>query len=122
MSGTQFKILKQCHQCGKMFEAQKVTTACCSHKCSSARYKMKKRLEKRNEVQIEMPPVFKPKTNAVNKELIKDKEFLTVREVAHLLNCSICSVYRYINSGTIKAVNLGQRITRIKRLDIEKLF
>ena len=55
-------------------------------------------------------------------EELKNKEFLTVREVARLLNCSVRSTYYYIESGTIKAVNLGQRITRVKRSEIDKLF
>lgn len=57
-----------------------------------------------------------------NIETIKSKEFLTVREVAILLSCSVRTVYYYIESGTIKAVNLSQRLTRIKRTDIDKLF
>jgi len=55
-------------------------------------------------------------------EELKAKEFLTVREVARLLNCSLRTVYYYIEDGTIKAVNLGQRITRVKRSEIDKLF
>ena len=55
-------------------------------------------------------------------EELKVKEFLTVRDVATLLHCSIRSVYYYIESGNIKAVNLGQRITRVKRSEIDKLF
>ena len=39
-----------------------------------------------------------------------------------MLNCSVRSAYYYIESGTINAVNLGQRITRVKRSDIDKLF
>ncbi len=47
---------------------------------------------------------------------------MTVRDVATLLNCSLRTVYYYIESGNIKAVNLGQRITRVKRSEIDKLF
>jgi excisionase family DNA binding protein len=55
-------------------------------------------------------------------EELKAKEFLTVRDIATLLNCSVRSVYYYIESGTIRSTNLGQRITRVKRSDIDKLF
>jgi len=55
-------------------------------------------------------------------EELKAKEFLTVRDVATLLNCSIRTVYNHIDTGNIKAVNLSQRITRVKRSDIDKLF
>ncbi len=53
---------------------------------------------------------------------LKSKEFLTVKDMAMLLGCSVRSVYYYIESGKLKAVNLGQRITRIKRTNIDKLF
>ena len=55
-------------------------------------------------------------------EELKAKEFLTVRDIATLLNCSVRSVYYYIESGTIRATNLGQRITRVKRSELDKLF
>lgn len=55
-------------------------------------------------------------------EILNSKKILTVEEVASLLSCSKKSVYRFINNGTIDAVNLGDRLTRIKRSDIDKLF
>jgi len=55
-------------------------------------------------------------------EDLKAKEFLTVREVSKLLNCSIRTIYNYIDNGTIKAANLAKRITRVKRSEIDKLF
>jgi excisionase family DNA binding protein len=55
-------------------------------------------------------------------EVLKAKEFLTVREVAQLLNCSVRSVYYQIEDGTIKATNLGQRLIRVKRSNIDNLF
>lgn len=55
-------------------------------------------------------------------ELIKAKEFLTVKDTASLLNCSIRSVYRHIENGNIRAVNLSHRLIRVKRSEIDKLF
>jgi excisionase family DNA binding protein len=55
-------------------------------------------------------------------EELKAKEFLTVKNIATLLNCSIRSVYYNIENGKIKAINLGERIIRVKRSDIDKLF
>ena len=60
--------------------------------------------------------------NKVDLKVLNEKEVLTVKEVATLLNCSVRSVYRYINSGHIKATNLGSRLTRVKRSDINVLF
>jgi excisionase family DNA binding protein len=50
------------------------------------------------------------------------KPFLTVKEVALLLNCSLRTTYRLINTGVINSVNLGERKTIIRRIDIDALF
>lgn len=55
-------------------------------------------------------------------EIINAKELLTVKEVSVLLRCSKKTIYRNIKNGNIKATNLGKRITRIKRADIDDLF
>lgn len=108
------RINKICQFCANEFEARKTTSKTCSDRCAKALYKARQRIEKIEAANAE--------TQATKKEPLKAKEFLTVREVATLLNCSLRSVYYYIDSGNIKAVNLGQRITRVKRSDIDKLF
>ena len=65
---------------------------------------------------------FKPKINALDKVLIKDKEFLTVKDVSTLFDCNPKTVYSFIKNGTIKATNLGKRKTLIKRSNIDNLF
>lgn len=112
-----FEVQRICEYCGKEFTAKTTKTKYCSHKCNSADYKAKKRYGK-----IEKSNTETNKIKNQSIETIKAKEFLTVREVSKLLNCSVRSAYYYINSGTIKAVNLGQRMTRIKRCEIDKLF
>lgn len=111
------EVQRICQHCNKEFTARTTVTKYCSDKCSKAAYKARKRAEKikrsNNETtRIKNQPI----------EELKAKEFLTVREVAQLLNCSVRSAYYYIESGTISAVNLGQRMTRVKRSEIDKLF
>jgi|JI6StandDraft_1071083.scaffolds.fasta_scaffold39861_3 excisionase family DNA binding protein len=111
------KVQRICQHCGNDFTARTTTTLYCSHRCNSAAYKAKQRAAKvessNNETQrIKIKPI----------EVLKAKEFLTVRDIATLLDCSIRSVYYYIESGTIRATNLGQRITRVKRSELDKLF
>jgi excisionase family DNA binding protein len=50
------------------------------------------------------------------------KEYLTVQEAAKLLNSSNRMIYSLIKQGNIKAVNLAERKTLIRRSDIDKLF
>jgi excisionase family DNA binding protein len=111
------KVQRICQHCGQEFTARTTITLYCSHRCNSAAYKAKQRAGKVEQSNTETQHI---KTHSI--EELKAKEFLTVREVARLLNCSVRSAYYYIESGTIKAVNLGQRITRVKRSDIDKLF
>jgi excisionase family DNA binding protein len=111
------QIQRICQYCGKEFTARKTTTMCCSDDCSKRAYKARVRAAK---VEVSNKETQRIKTQPI--EEIKAKEFLTVRNVATLLNCSIRSVYYYIENGNIKAVNLGQRITRIKRSELDKLF
>lgn len=111
------KVQRICQHCGTEFTASTTVTKYCSHRCGSAANKALKRAEKVQKSNTETKQI---KTKPI--EELKAKEFLTVRDIATLLNCSVRSVYYYIESGTIKATNLGQRITRVKRSEIDKLF
>lgn len=114
---TTFEVKRICQHCGNEFTARTTTTRYCSPRCNNAALKAKKRAEK-----IEASNKQTQRIKNLPIEELKAKEFLTVREVARLLNCSVRSAYYYIDNGTIKAVNLGQRITRVKRSEIDKLF
>ncbi|AWL09044.1 hypothetical protein HME7025_01181 [Aquirufa nivalisilvae] len=111
------EVQRICQHCSKGFTARTTVTRFCSHKCASAAHKQKLRAGKVEQSNKQTQQI---KTQPI--EELKAKEFLTVREVARLLNCSVRSAYYYIESGNIKAVNLGQRITRVKRSEIDKLF
>ncbi|MFC3881266.1 helix-turn-helix transcriptional regulator [Algoriphagus namhaensis] len=111
------EVQRICQYCEKEFTARTTVTKHCSDKCSKAAYKARKRNEK-----IKQSNAETTRTKTKHIEKLKTKEFLNVREVAQLLNCSIRSAYYFIESGTISAVNLGQRMTRVKRSEIDKLF
>jgi excisionase family DNA binding protein len=111
------KIQRICQHCGNEFTARTTTTQYCGDACSKRGYKARLRTTK-----IEASNTETQRIKSQPIEQLKAKEFLTVREVARLLNCSVRSAYYYIESGTINAVNLGQRITRVKRSEIDKLF
>ena len=52
------------------------------------------------------------------------RRWLTVREVAALLNCHVMTVYGWIDSGRLKAARIGRRFVRVDlkslEIDIEK--
>lgn len=111
------KVQRICQLCGNEFTARTTVTKYCSGNCAKRAYKLKIRTAK---VEVSNNETLKIKTKPI--EELKAKEFLTVRDVAILLNCSVRSVYYYIETGKIKAVNLAQRITRVKRSEIDNLF
>ncbi len=111
------KVQRICQHCGKEFIARTTVTKYCSHRCASAANKALKRAEK---VQTSNKETSRIITQPI--EELKAKEFLSIREVATLLGCSIRTAYRLVNNRTLKAVNLAERLTRVKRSELNKLL
>src|SRR5688572_5719822 len=99
------RVNKICHYCGKEFEAKTTVTKTCSDPCAKMFYKQRLKAIK---VQAANSETAKIKAKPI--EDLKAKEFLTVREVATLLSCSVRSVYYHIETGNLKAANLAKRI------------
>jgi len=111
------RVQRICQHCGSEFIARTSVTQYCADTCAKRAYKARIRAGK---VEASNKETQRLKNQPV--EALKAKEFLTVREVAFLLSCSIRTVYYLIESGNIEAVNLGQRITRVKREALNRLF
>ena len=111
------RIQRICNFCNTEFTARTTVTQFCSDNCSKRAYKERQRIVKIEKSNNETLLI---KTNLI--EEIKAKEFLTVRDVSKLLNSSLRTTYRLIENGNIKAVNLSERKTLIRRSDIDKLF
>lgn len=111
------RVQRICQHCNNEFTARTTVTKYCGDVCSKRAYKARMRAAK-----------IKRSNNETNKtrtqpiEQLKAKEFLTVPEVAKLLGCSVRSVYYFIQKGKISAINLGERMTRVQRTEIDKLF
>lgn len=112
--------------CGQMFEAQKVTTKYCSHRCNSKHYKLKVRLEQKGNIEssIKVSPIQKitGSMNALDAALLREQEFLTVKEVAYLLRCHVNTIYRLVSVDILKATRLSERKILIKRSSIDNMF
>ena len=116
MSTTNMRIERTCEYCKNSFIAQKVTTRYCSNLCNSRDYKKRMR-EKKIGIVIEEDSY----KNKGFDPIIKEKEFLSIKEVCMLLGASRWTVYRMIDSGQVKAVKIGWK-TIIERNEINKLF
>lgn len=111
------QVQRICEHCGKEFTARTTTTRYCSHRCNSAHYKQKIRAGKVQKSNTETHQIrIKP------YEELKAKEFLTVTEVSKLINCSRQNVYKLINTGRLKATNILERKTLVRRSDLDSIF
>lgn len=111
------KIVRICEYCGNEFTARTTVTRFCSHTCNSRAYKANKKNQKiersnKETIRIKNEPI----------EEIQVKEFLTVKEVSILLNCSTKTIHRLINDGKIKAVKISERKTMVRKADLNILF
>jgi excisionase family DNA binding protein len=111
------EVQRICEHCSNEFIARTTVTKYCSHRCNRAAYKAKLKASKidnsnKETRQIKNQPV----------EEVKAKDILSVRDVAVLLGCSVRTAYRLIENGTLKAVNLSERMTRVRRSDIDKIL
>ncbi len=111
------QVQRICEYCGTEFTARTTVTKYCSHRCGSLANKAKKRAEKVQKSNTETKQI---KTKPI--EELKAKEFLTVSDVSKLVGCSRQNVYKLINTGKLKATNILEKKTIVRRCDIDKLF
>lgn len=109
--------MRICQLCGNDFTARTTVTQYCSNACSKRAYKARLRA---NKVAVSDKQTQLIRARPI--EEIKAKEFLTVRDVAKLLSCSIRTAYRLIENKTVNAVNIAERKTLVKRSEVDKLF
>jgi excisionase family DNA binding protein len=111
------KVSRICQFCGGEFEAKTTVTKFCTHLCAQRSYKAGLRNKKIEKSDKEVRSLKEPQ-----HELLKTKEFLSVRDAATILNSSRQTIYTLINTGRIKASNIKIKKTLIMRSEIDKLF
>lgn len=110
-------IQKICQHCGKDFTAKTTATQYCGSECGKRAYKVRQRAAK-----IEASNNITKGIKAKPIEQLKEREFLTVTQASKLIGCSRQNIYKMINSGKLKATNILEKKTIIKRSNIDKLF
>lgn len=117
MGFSKLKIPKICEFCQKPFEAKTITTRFCSHSCADksgkARKKQERELQKKEKV-------LEKYTDKI--AMLQLREFISVSEAVVLFGISKSTIRRLIKQKIIHNVNLGERLTRINKTELEKLF
>ena len=108
------EIQKRCKHCGSTFIAHKMNTLYCSPSCNNKDYKNNLRQRK-------IAEFMEKEKKTPERDVLGSKEFLTPTEGSLLLGISRATFYRYMQDGTIRAVQLRGK-TIVRRKDIDKLF
>lgn len=114
-------VNRVCEYCKNQFVAKTTRTRFCSMICNSRNNKMLVRnlkIEKSNSETLSKVNE-KPKEKI---EVIKNKDFLTVKDASQLLNISSKTIYRLIERNEINSYNFSARKTLIRRKDIDSYF
>ena len=106
-----FEIKRKCKVCGKVFFAKTLDSYYCSPKCSKVAWKRKKDAKDKN-----------ARLEAIARQIPNIREYISVKEAVAMFGVERNTLYRLIKSGRIPAVNIGTRLIRIKRSDMENLF
>lgn len=118
MATSSIRIKKICQWCGAEFEAQKVSTKYCSHRCANLAYKQATREKRVKQVETETHFIKSEKP----KENVKDKEYLSIAQASVLLGLSLQAVYKMIYAGHLAAYKLSSRLSFVRREDIDKML
>ncbi len=105
------EIKRKCEICGNIFVIKTLDSIYCSPKCSKIASKRKKDKEKKE-------ALF-----AAYAQTVPDiREYLTAKQVVAIYGIERSTLYRLVRLGKIPSINLGVRLTRFKRSEMDKLF
>lgn len=108
------EVKRTCKWCGKVFIAQKTTTQYCSLQCAQRGYKQRVR-EKRDELKRSQE-LLRPTAS------LEGQDYLTFSKVASLMGTSRQYIYKLVKQGKLRASRLSERMSFIRRADIELML
>ena len=106
-----FEIKRKCKVCGAVFIAKTLDSHYCSPKCGKVAWKRKKDAKAKD-----------AKLETIAHHIPDIREYISVKEAVALFGVERTTLYRLIHTGRIPSINVGKRLTRIKRSDLEQLF
>jgi excisionase family DNA binding protein len=110
------RVKKKCEYCRNEFVARTTKTRFCSPNCNKKAYRQNQRSN------IIITTEKATKLDVLNLDTVNKKDFLTAKEAAYILNMSLRTVYRLIQSKELNAYNFSERKTLIRRKDIDMYF
>ena len=111
MPTAKYEIKRKCEYCGATFLAKTLDSRFCSKQCSNKAYEQrvaeKKKVERLNEIVSQIPEA---------------RDYISVKEAVALFGVGRDTIYRLIRKGSIPAINIGKRLTRISKSKLEEML
>lgn len=107
MPTAQYEIKRKCKCCGAIFLAKSLDSYYCSRACSSKGYKQRKALKQQRE-----------RWDKVIGEVPDLRDYISVAEAEAMFGVCAKTIRRLINSGKVSSINLGQRLTRVRKSEL----
>lgn len=111
MPSIALEIRRKCKICGKVFLVKQLDSQYCSSKCSKIAYKRRCDAEKKEK-----------RLEKIASQIPHIREYLSVKETVAIFGVERDSVYRLLRSGKVSSINMGKRLIRINRKDLEALL
>ena len=102
---------RKCEVCNTYFTPKTVKSIYCSQRCSKVASKRKK-VENEKKQRLE---------NIVS-DIPNDCDYISIPEALALFRVGRTTLYTLIRKGMIPSINMGQRLTRLSKSQLETLF
>ncbi len=106
-----FEVHRTCEVCGQTFTTKSLTSKYCSQRCSKLASKRRKAEEEKRQ-----------RFAAVVSQIADDRDYISITEAVAIFCIGRDTLYRLIRAGSIPAINIGKRLTRISRSKLEEMF
>ena len=110
MPEAKFQIKRKCEVCGNTFIAKTLDSRYCCRHCTDIAYK-KRKAAKAKEEQL----------NLIAQHIPSERDFISVKEAVAMYAISRDTIYRLIRKGRLPYINIGERLTRISREQLEMI-
>lgn len=107
MPTAKYEIKRKCKCCGAIFLAKSLDSYYCSRACSDKGYKQRKALKQQRE-----------RWDKVIGEIPDLRDYISVAEAEAMFGVCAKTIRRLINSGKVSSINLGQRLTRVRKSEL----
>lgn len=111
MPGIALEIRRKCKVCEKVFLAKTLESQFCSKRCGDIYRKRQRDAEKKED-----------RFSQIILQIPDAREYISVKEAVAIFGVERDTIYRLIKKGRIPAINLGTRLIRIKKAELEKLL